>query len=91
MQIKELLESSKGKFFTVTFTKKDGSTRVLNGRLGVTKHLKGGKKTVTQENYLTVFDTQKKAYRTVNVETVKSIKINGETYKVDGGETWKRV
>ena len=91
MQIKELLESSKGKFFTVTFTKKDGSTRVLNGRLGVTKHLKGGKKTVTQENYLTVFDTQKKAYRTVNVDTVQSVKVNGNEYRVDKEQLWKRV
>ena len=33
--------SGKGEFFTVTFVKRtDGSTRTLNGRLGVRKYLK---------------------------------------------------
>lgn len=30
-----------GKFFTVVFQKKDGTIRTMNGRLGVSKYLKG--------------------------------------------------
>lgn len=37
----ELLAASGGKFVTVTFVTKDGSARVMNCRLGVTKALKG--------------------------------------------------
>ena len=65
----------KGKIFTVTFVKKSGEVRKLNCRLGVTKHLKGGNKSFRDAdfNYLTVFDLQKKAYRTVNLNTVQKI------------------
>lgn len=71
----KLKKELKGKFFTVTFTKKDGTLRKMNARLGVTKHLKGGSKGYNDSdfNYLTVFDLGKKAYRTVNLSTVKSL------------------
>jgi len=71
----QLKKELKGKFFTVVFTKKNGKLRKMNARLGVTKHLKGGSKSFNDAdfNYLTVFDLQKKAYRTVNLNTVKKI------------------
>ena len=45
-----------GKIFTVTFIKKDLSTRIMNCRLGVTKHLKGGtlKYDPTEKNLICV-------------------------------------
>ena len=72
----QLKKELKGKFFTVEFTKKDGSLRKMNARLGVTKHLKGGTKGYDDatHNFLTVFDLGKKAYRTVNLSTVRSLK-----------------
>jgi hypothetical protein len=91
MTLKELLNSKQGKFFTVVFTKKNGDDRLLNGRLGVTKHLKGGKKTVNQDNYLTVFCTKKQAYRTVNINTVKLIKLGGKEYQVIDGNIFEKV
>lgn len=81
MNNKKIIKALIGnQFFTCTFTKKDGSERVLNGRLGVTKHLKGGEKSYNDDdfNYLTVYDVQSKGYRTVNLDTIKSIKINGK-------------
>ena len=67
------------KFFTVTFTKKNGELRTMNCRLGVTKHLKGGTKSYddSKYNYVTVYDLSKKAYRTVNLDAVKSVKARG--------------
>jgi len=64
-----------GKFFTVVFTKKDGSERLLNGRLGVTKHLRGGEKGYSDADFnaLTVFDVQAKGYRTVKLDKVKRL------------------
>lgn len=64
-----------GKFFTVGFTKKDGSQRVMNARMGVTKHLKGGKKTLT-DNYICVYDVKTEGYRSINPETVYMV--NGQ-------------
>ena len=66
--------SSNGKIFSVTFIKKDGSLRTLNGRLGVTKHLKGGESTLNPDRYITVYDLQSKAYRAVNKFTIQSVK-----------------
>lgn len=65
------------KFFTVKFTKKDGSTRVMNCRLGVKKHLKGGVKRYDASNLVTVYDLKSKGYRTVNLNTLQEIKTSG--------------
>lgn len=76
MTKQELLRKKLGsKFFTVTFTKKDGSVRKLNGRLGVTKHLRGGEKTYSDVsiNAITVFDLVAKGYRTVKLDNVLSL------------------
>jgi len=66
--------NSNGKIFTVEFLKKDGSIRSLNGRLGVTKHLKGGVSTLNPNKYITVYDLQSKAYRAINKATILSVK-----------------
>lgn len=77
---KELFRKLVGnKFFTVTFEKKDKSLRVMNARLDVKKHLKGGTKSYNDDdfNYITVFDLGKKGYRTVNLDTVTKITAQG--------------
>ena len=80
--IKEKLQSSKGKIFTVTFIKKDGTMRVMNCRLGVKKNLKGVGRRYNPDNFnlLSVYDMQKKAYRMINLETIQEIKIGGQVY-----------
>ena len=69
---------SNGGFFTVKFTKKDGSLRTLNGRLNVKKYLKGGTLNYDPKafNYIIVYDVVSKDYRTVNVETVTELSSN---------------
>ena len=69
--IKKLVGS---KIFNVKFLKKNGELRSMTCRLEVKKHLKGGVKKYDTDslNYLTVFDMQKKAYRTVNLNTLQS-------------------
>jgi len=66
------------KCFTVEFTKKDGTERKMNCRMGVKKYLKG-----TGMNYnpvekglLTVFDMQKGQYRCIPLDRVKKARIN---------------
>lgn len=68
------LLNTNGKIVTVTFTKKDGSIRVMNCRLGVTKHLKGGASTLDPEKYITVYDLQSQGYRAIAKDQILAIK-----------------
>lgn len=77
MDLAKVIECSEGRFFTVEFLKKDGSTRILNGRLGVEKYLKGGDCTLDRTKFVIVYDVQAKGYRAVNRETIISVKIDG--------------
>lgn len=65
-----------GKIFSVEFIKKDGSTRIMNARYGVTKHLRGGSLAydASSKNLIPVFDFSKKEYRMINVSTIKKFK-----------------
>lgn len=77
-----IVANSNGKFVKVTFTKKDGSLRVMVCRLGVTKHLKGGESTLDADKYLTVFDVQAQGYRAINKDAIQSVVFAGEEYAV---------
>lgn len=82
-EIVELIKNTDGKIFTVTFVKRTtGEIRVMNCRLGVTKHLKGGTQSYDPSEYdlLTVFDMQKKAYRSISLDTIISVKISNTSY-----------
>jgi len=74
MNYEHIIEGFKGRILTVTFVKKDGSIRKMNCRTGVTKFLKGGKRTTDPNKYIIVFDMQNNAYRAVNKETILEIK-----------------
>jgi len=86
VNLQEFVLKQEHKIVSFTFTKLDGSTRNLTGRLGVRKHLKGGTNTVEREDrpYLTVYDLQAKGYRAVNLETVTSVRAQHMNYKILG-------
>ena len=80
-----LLET--GLIGTVTFIKKDGSRRVLTGRMGVKKHTVGGVRTTDPRDYAIVWEinnaeghTGRAAYRNVNIHTIQSLVMSGVTY-----------
>ena len=83
---KELINNSNGRIFSSLFIKKDGTHRLMNARLKVTKHLKENAKKRPYEpskyNLLTVFDMQKKSYRMINIETLQTLIINKKMYNV---------
>ncbi len=81
-----LLKQTNGRFFTVTFTKKNGEVRTMNCRLGVKKFLKNGdtvNRSITDikepKQYLNVWDNTKRAYRSVNMETIIAVQVDGMT------------
>jgi len=83
--LRNLIDNAKGRIFTATFVKKDGEVRVMNCRTGVTKGTKGGRNNLEgKPNYVSVYDVQRKSYKTLNVDTLKSITIDGCTLYVQG-------
>lgn len=69
----DAIVNTNGKLFEVVFTKKDGSLRKMLGKYGVTRFLKNKKKSsFLKEDAIIVFDCEKKGYRTVKVDQVKS-------------------
>jgi hypothetical protein len=72
-----LIDQSNGKMITVSFVKKDGSSRILNGRLGVKKYIKGSSLNKNSNEYITVYDVQNKGYRSVNRDTIVAVRCNG--------------
>ena len=83
-EAKQMIKDTKGKFFTVTFTKKDGTTRVMNARLGVKAYLKGGELPYDSEakGLITVYDVKTGDYRMINVDTITKLKIGNNEYEV---------
>lgn len=88
-QARELL-SYKGKIFTAVFTKRsDGTLRALNGMTGVRKYTSGGELPYSpkEKELIPVYDLKigpgPKGYRTIPVEGLKALKINGKKYKID--------
>jgi hypothetical protein len=68
--------ATNGKFFSVSFIKKDGTERRMTARLGVKKDIKGVglKFNPTERNLIVVFDIHKKAYRMINLSTILTFK-----------------
>jgi len=78
-EILEKINLLNGKFFTVEFIKKDNTLRRMNCRTGVKKYLiKNGRKIKTvspfENGILKVYDLGAKGYRSINIDTIKSIK-----------------
>ena len=79
MNISNFIASSAGKFVTVTFLKKDGTIRKLNGRINVTKYLKYGPYVADTGTGFCVYDVVNKGYRTVKKDTILGITCGGLT------------
>ena len=79
---KELIKDSKGLIFAATFTKKDGSSRLMNARLGK-KYTPTGKAApykAEDYNLLPVYDMKIKAFRMININTLTNLSINANKY-----------
>lgn len=75
----QFIALSAGKFITVTFLKKDGTIRKLNGRINVTKYLKHGPYVADTGTGFCVYDVVNKGYRTVKKEAILGITCGGLT------------
>jgi hypothetical protein len=84
-EAKRLIKATNGKFFTVTFIKKDGTERVMNARLGVKVYLRGGQLAYDAESkgLVPVYDVKTGGYRMVNINTITHLKIGKNEYDVE--------
>lgn len=73
---REQILATNGKFFSVSFIKKDGTERRMTARLGVKKDIKGVglKFNPSERNLIVVFDIHKRAYRMINLSTIFKFK-----------------
>lgn len=83
---KQLIKETNGQIFSSTFIKKDGTHRLLTGRLKVTKGLKKDAKPRPYEpskyNLLCVYDMKINNYRMINVNTLMTLTINKINYNI---------
>lgn len=80
VDVSALIKQTNGKIFTVQFYKRTtGELRTMNCRLGVHKDLKGEglKFDPAKKNLIVVYDMQAKDYRSINLDSILSIKMNG--------------
>ena len=82
---KQLIKDTKGRFFTVTFIKKDGTKRIMNARLGVKAYLRGGELPYDPEEkgLIPVYYVKTGDYRMVNINTIIHLKIGNNEYEVN--------
>lgn len=93
--ITDIVERAGGKFISIEFIKKDGTYRKMNIQPAAGKfHVKG--ETASEQaqraaqtrkennpNLLNVWDVQKHAFRSVNMDTVRAVTADGKRYIVD--------
>jgi hypothetical protein len=82
----EMIRKSNGSIFGVDFIKRTtGELRKMTARLGVKKHLKGGKVAydAAQKDLIFVYDLTAEGYRTIALDAITALRINGEQYEVE--------
>ena len=82
---KELITETNGRIFSSTFIKKDNSIRTLTCRLGKRYKSKTGKSApykAKEYNLLPVYDMKIKAFRILNINTLLTLTINKNNYKI---------
>tara|TARA_R110000822_G_scaffold26994_2_gene80979 strand:- start:436 stop:714 length:279 start_codon:yes stop_codon:yes gene_type:complete len=79
---KELIKGSKGLIFAATFTKKDGSHRLMNARLKKYISKTGRKAPYKAEdfNLIPIYDMKSKGWRSLNINTLTNLSINANKY-----------
>lgn len=80
--VAEMIKGNGSKFMTVTFIKKDGTERTIQGRVHKVTGHDGANTTAHIEKYVTVVlnektETGQPIWRNVNCETVKRIALGG--------------
>lgn len=82
--MRQVIEQTKGKYFSVVFTKKDKSTRRMTARIGVSKGVSGVgmKYDPSDYNLMVVWDNAKQDFRMINLDTIKYFKCGSKVINI---------
>ena len=82
-ELKAMIKSTKGRFFSAEFIKANGSKRKIIARVGCHIGVKGTSNRKPKENLVTVFDAQAKSYRMINVDTLQNFKCGNFAWEIE--------
>ena len=82
-ELKAMIKSSKGKFFSAEFIKADGSKRKIVARVGCHIGVKGTSNRKQKEHLIAVYEPKTKGWRTINVDTMLTFNCGNFTWKVE--------
>lgn len=73
-ELDNLIAQTKGKFFSITFVKNDGTTRVINGKDKYQRLLKGGSDTVRAAGYVPFVNRNTETWASAHKNSVVTFK-----------------
>ena len=82
-ELKAMIKSTNGRFFSCVTLKSDGSYRKWVARTGVKKGVKGVGRKNTKENLVTVFDMQINQFRTLDANKLQNLKCGGFNWEIE--------
>mgnify|MGYP000169712272 CR=1 FL=1 len=82
-ELKAMIKSTKGRFFSAEFIKANGSKRKIVARVGCHIGVKGVGRKNTKENLVTVFDMQINQFRTLDTNKLLSFNCGCFEWKVE--------
>ena len=82
-ELKAMVKSTNGKFFSAEFIKSDGSKRKIVARVGCHIGVKGTSNRKQKEHLIAVYEPKVKGYRTINLETLQHFKCGGFNWEIE--------
>ena len=82
-ELKAMVKSTKGKFFSAEFIKADGSQRKIVARVGCHIGVKGTSNRKQKENLIAVYEPKTKGWRTINLKTLQHFKCGNFEFSVE--------
>lgn len=79
--VSKIVNDSRGKFFTIEFSKRTtGEKRLLTARTGVKKHLRGGKPAynAAEKGLIVVWEPASGAYKSFPIDSVTALTFGGK-------------
>ena len=82
-ELKAMIKSTKGRFFSAEFIKSDGSKRKIIARVGCHIGVKGTSNRKQKEHLIAVYEPKVKGWRTINLETLRHFKCGNFNWEIE--------
>ena len=82
-EVKAMIKSTKGRFFSADFIKADGTKRHIVARVGCHIGVKGTSNRKQKDHLISVYEPKTKGWRTINVNTLQHFKCGNFEFSVE--------